>query len=60
MDDPTVTDVITFPADEAMQSAGEIIVSVDRAREQAAALGRPFSRELSPLPHPWLAAPRWL
>ncbi|MDQ8196227.1 rRNA maturation RNase YbeY [Coraliomargarita sp. SDUM461004] len=55
MDDPTPTDVITFPADEAMDSAGEIIVSVDHARTRAAELGEPFSRELSLyLVHGWL------
>ena len=47
MDDPTPTDVITFPADQSMESAGEIIVSVDHARSRAAELGEPFSRELS-------------
>lgn len=55
MDDPTATDVITFPADLAMDSAGEIIVSVDHARSRAAELGEPFSRELSLyLIHGWL------
>ena len=55
MNDPTPTDVITFPADAAMQSAGEIIVSVDHARSRAAELGEPFSRELSLyLIHGWL------
>jgi probable rRNA maturation factor len=55
MDDPTPTDVITFPANEAMESAGEIIVSVDHARSRAAELGEAFSRELSLyLVHGWL------
>jgi len=55
MDDPTPTDVITFPADEEMQSAGEIIVSVDHARNRSAELGLPFSRELALyLVHGWL------
>jgi len=55
MDDPTPTDVITFPPDAAMQSAGEIIVSVDHARNRAAELGEAFSRELSLyLIHGWL------
>jgi probable rRNA maturation factor len=31
MDDPTPTDVITFPADPELDFAGEIIVSVDHA-----------------------------
>ena len=55
MDDPTVTDVITFPACPEMKSAGEIIVSVDRALEQSKKLNEPFSRELSLyLIHGWL------
>lgn len=55
MEDPTPTDVITFPADAAMESAGEIIVSVDHARSRSAELGEPFSRELSLyLIHGWL------
>lgn len=55
MDDPTPTDVITFPADPAMDSAGEIIVSVDHARARALELDEPFSRELSLyLIHGWL------
>ncbi|MGZ0656199.1 rRNA maturation RNase YbeY [Coraliomargarita sp. W4R53] len=55
MDDPTPTDVITFPANEEMESAGEIIVSVDHARTRSIELGEPFSRELSLyLVHGWL------
>jgi probable rRNA maturation factor len=55
MDDPTATDVITFPADPEMTSAGEIIVSVDHAQSQAKELGEDFSRELSLyLVHGWL------
>lgn len=55
MNDPTPTDVITFPADEAMESAGEIIVSVDHALSRSTELGIPFSRELSLyLIHGWL------
>ena len=55
MDDPTPTDVITFPANESMESAGEIIVSVDHAISRAAELSEPFSRELSLyLIHGWL------
>ncbi|NBB79083.1 MAG: rRNA maturation RNase YbeY [Verrucomicrobia bacterium] len=53
--DPTPTDVITFPADSAMETAGEIVVSVDHARSRSEALGEPFSRELSLyLAHGWL------
>jgi len=55
MDDPSATDVITFPANSEMESAGEIIVSVDHARSRAEELGEPFSRELSLyLVHGWL------
>jgi len=52
---PTVTDVITFPADVAMGSAGEIIVSVDQARSRADEWSVSFSHELSLyLVHGWL------
>ena len=55
MDDPSPTDVITFPAQPKMKSAGEIIVSVDHAHSRAAELGESFSRELSLyLVHGWL------
>jgi probable rRNA maturation factor len=55
MHDPSATDVITFPANTEMESAGEIIVSVDHARSRAEELGEPFSRELSLyLVHGWL------
>jgi|TARA_B110000093_G_scaffold69917_1_gene75842 probable rRNA maturation factor len=55
MNDPSATDVITFPANTEMDSAGEIIVSVDHARCRAEELGEPFSRELSLyLVHGWL------
>jgi probable rRNA maturation factor len=55
MGDPSSTDVITFPANQEMESAGEIIVSVDHALSRAEELGEPFSRELSLyLVHGWL------
>ena len=55
MDDPTPTDVITFPAAPEMESSGEIIVSVEHAEKRANELGEPFSRELSLyLIHGWL------
>lgn len=55
MGDPSPTDVITFPADPAMDSAGEIIVSVDRALERTSDLDELFSNELSLyLIHGWL------
>ena len=55
MDAPAPTDVITFPADPEMDSAGEIIISVDHAHARAAELDLPFSRELTLyLIHGWL------
>jgi len=55
MGDATPTDVITFPANAEMESAGEIIVSVDHALSRSAELDEPFSRELSLyLIHGWL------
>lgn len=55
MGDPTATDVITFPANAAMESAGEIIVSVDHACSRADEWGVSFSGELSLyLVHGWL------
>ncbi len=55
MGDPAPTDVITFPANVEMESAGEIIVSVDHAFDQAEIRGLPFSWELSLyLCHGWL------
>ena len=55
LDDPRPTDVITFPANAEMQSAGEIIVSVDHALSRAQELDEPFPSELSLyLVHGWL------
>lgn len=55
MGDPSPTDVITFPADPSMETAGEIIVSVDHARSRSNELDEPFSLELSLyLVHGWL------
>ena len=55
MGDPTPTDVITFPAEPNMESAGEIIISVDHAKSRSAELGETFSRELTLyLFHGWL------
>jgi probable rRNA maturation factor len=47
LDDPTVTDVITFEGDPLCGSAGEICVSVDRAVEVAAELKVPVEQELA-------------
>ena len=41
--DPSATDVITFP----MGNYGEILVSVETARRQAAELGVPWEREMA-------------
>jgi probable rRNA maturation factor len=46
LDDPTPTDVITFPGDPAAGLAGEICVSVDTARNYALRHDRSFAREL--------------
>ena len=55
MEDPTVTDVITFPGDSEDGLAGEICVSVNRAEAEAAARGQPMARELTLyLVHGWL------
>ena len=55
LDKQTPTDVITFQADAQMQSAGEIIVSVDHALSRAKELDVCFSRELCLyLLHGWL------
>ncbi len=47
MDDPSTTDVITFPGEGAHGLAGEICVSVDTARTYAAKHDRPFAEELA-------------
>ncbi|TVP81003.1 MAG: rRNA maturation RNase YbeY [Puniceicoccaceae bacterium] len=55
MGDPSPTDVITFPADASIETAGEIIVSVDHARSRSVEFAEPFSRELCLyLVHGWL------
>ncbi len=46
MNDPSPTDVITFPGDPAMDFAGEICVSVEHA-DSNAKNGGSFARELS-------------
>lgn len=55
LSDPTPTDVITFEGNEALQSAGEICVSVDTAVNYAALHKRDFSEELTLyIVHGWL------
>jgi probable rRNA maturation factor len=52
LDDPTPTDVITFPAEPGFGAAGEICVSADAAARQP---GRAFSLELTLyVVHGWL------
>lgn len=54
LDDPAATDVITFTGDPALGVAGEICVSADAARRQAAG-ARAFSTELMLyVVHGWL------
>ena len=53
--DPTPTDVLTFPADPAMDHAGEICVCVDTAMNRVRGAAPLFSRELTLyLLHGWL------
>lgn len=47
LEDPTETDVITFPGDPEMDFAGEICVSVDRANNCHTQNGTSFSEELT-------------
>jgi probable rRNA maturation factor len=55
LDDPTPTDVITFPGDPADGFAGEICISVDRAVSESGPRAQPFARELTLyLVHGWL------
>lgn len=55
LDDPSPTDVITFPGDPEMDFAGEICVSVDRALAEAPQQGWSFAEELTLyLVHGWL------
>jgi probable rRNA maturation factor len=55
MDDPTITDVITFEGDPAAGLAGELCVSADTAFAYAKAHRRRFSAELTLyVVHGWL------
>ena len=55
LDDPNVTDVITFEGDPSLGTAGEICVSADRAAHYAKTHQRDFSIELTLyLVHGWL------
>jgi probable rRNA maturation factor len=55
LDDPTPTDVMTFPGDPAFGVAGDIAVSADTAARYAAAHARNFAAELTLyVVHGWL------
>jgi len=55
MDDPSPTDVITFPGDPIAGTMGEICVSADKAATVARQRGIEFARELSLyVVHGWL------
>jgi probable rRNA maturation factor len=47
LNDPTPTDVITFPGDPLMDFAGEVCVSVDRALSVCSEHGHSFEEELT-------------
>ena len=53
--DPSATDVITFPGDPALGSAGEVCVSVDAARRRTGGAAARLSREITLyVVHGWL------
>ncbi len=55
LNDPTITDVITFPGDPDEKLAGEICVCADYAMQQAPNYGHSLSEELTLyLVHGWL------
>ena len=55
LDDPSMTDVITFDGDPLLGTAGEICVSADTAAAYARAHGHDFSTELTLyIVHGWL------
>ncbi len=55
LNDPSPTDVITFPGETEEGLAGEICVSVDRAAHEATQRRRPFALELTLyVVHGWL------
>ncbi|MFA5263391.1 MAG: rRNA maturation RNase YbeY [Opitutaceae bacterium] len=55
LDDPSMTDVITFEGQAALGTAGEICISADAAARYAATHKRSFSEELTLyLVHGWL------
>lgn len=55
LNDPTITDVITFEGNPALGTAGEICVSADTAATYARENGHDFSRELTLyVVHGWL------
>lgn len=55
LDDPSPTDVITFPGDPDDDFAGEICLSAERAHDEATCRREPFARELTLyVIHGWL------
>ena len=46
LDHDTYTDIITFPYASTPQIEGDIFISIDRIRENAAKFNQPFEREL--------------
>lgn len=55
LDDPTPTDVITFPGDPLLDFAGEICISAERALIEATQRSIPLQQELTLyLVHGWL------
>lgn len=55
LDDPSITDVITFEGDESLGHAGDICVSVDTALAYSARHAQPFAEELLRyVVHGWL------
>ena len=60
LQEPTPTDVLTFPGNETHGHAGEICVSVDRAEYEAQHRGHTLARELTLyLVHGWLHLAGW-
>lgn len=55
LDDPSPTDVITFPGETDLDDAGEICISLDRASIESQERGLPFEAELTLYAvHGWL------
>lgn len=60
LNDPTPTDVMTFPGNTASGHAGEIVISVERARAIAPLHGQTFNEEVYLyIVHGWLHLAGW-